>query len=128
MTKKHTMVYVVDDDESVRRAFARLLRSASLDVETFPSAEEFFAGPREREGACILMDIRMPGTTGFDLQQELKERGIEIPVIVVSASDDEIPRKRAQELGAVSFFRKPVDDQALLDAIWWAVSGSKRHE
>jgi len=115
--------YVIDDDESVRTAFARLLRSADLKVETFSSADEFLSNPKQKENGCILVDMRMPGSTGFDLQQKLVARGIRLPVIVVSASDDAQIREHAWQLGAVSFFRKPVDDQALLDAIWLAISG-----
>ena len=125
MTMKRTMIYVIDDDESVRRSFGRLFRSADLDVETFSSAEEFLRGPRRKENACILIDIRMSGSTGFDLQWNLASNGIQTPVIVVSASDDAQTRERAREQGAVSFFRKPVDDQALIDAIHWAIGKAK---
>ena len=125
MTRKRRMIYVIDDDESVRRSFGRLFRSADLDVETFSSAEEFLSGPRQKENACILIDIRMSGSTGFDLQQKLASHGIQTPVIVVSASDDAQTRERAREQGAVSFFRKPVDDQALIDAIHWAIGDTK---
>jgi FixJ family two-component response regulator len=128
MAKRATVVYVIDDDESVRRALARLLRSADLDVETFSSADEFLNNPKQNKNSCILIDFRMPGSTGFDLQQKLAASDIRIPVIVISASDDAQIRERARELGAVSFFRKPVDDQALLDAIWWAISGAKNKE
>jgi FixJ family two-component response regulator len=128
MAKKPNVVYVIDDDESVRRAFARLLRSVNLHAETFSSADEFLSCPKQKENACILIDIRMPGSSGFDLQQKLAASDIRIPVIVISASDDANVRERARELGAMSFFRKPVDDQALLDAIWWAISGTKRNE
>ena len=121
------MVYVIDDDESVRRAFARLLRSADVNAETFSSAEEFLNSPKQEKNSCILIDIRMPDSSGFDLQQKLATSDIQIPVIVVSASDDAQIRERARDLGAVAFFRKPVDDQALLDAIWWAISGTKRN-
>jgi FixJ family two-component response regulator len=68
----------------------------------------------------------MPGLSGVDLPERLASEGIRIPVIAVSAHDDEKTRKHAKELGAVGFFRKPVDDQALLDAIWWAISGSEK--
>ncbi|HEY3277661.1 MAG TPA: response regulator [Syntrophorhabdaceae bacterium] len=125
MIKEQSIVYVIDDDPSVRRGFERLLRSAGLTVETYSSVDDFFKGSRNDENACILMDVRLSGATGFDLQQGLAERGKQIPVIVVSASDDALLRERARELGAVSFFRKPIDDQALLDAIWWAISGAK---
>lgn len=125
MTKEQSTVYVIDDDESVRRAFERLLRSAGLSVETFSSVGDFFGEQRKKDRACILVDIRLPGATGFDLQQQLVERGEQIPVIVVSAGDDALLREHARKLGAVGFFRKPIDDQALLDAIWWAISGAR---
>ncbi len=123
MATKESMVYVIDDDESIRKSFSRLFRSANLKVETFSSPDEFLSCPIQNENACILLDIRMPGTTGFDLQQKLTVGGISLPVIVVSASDDIQVRETARRLGAMSFFRKPVDDQALLDAILWVVSG-----
>ena len=126
MSTKQGMIYVIDDDASVRKAFGRLLRSAKLDAETFSSAEEFLSRPRQRENACIIIDIRMPGLTGFDLLERLVTEGIRIPVIAVSADDDAETREHAKELGAVSFFRKPVDDQALLDAIWWAIAGGRK--
>ena len=124
MPPMQNKAYVIDDDESVRKAFERLLRSANLEVETFASVEEFFKGEREGENTCIVVDIRMPGLTGFDLQRELTSRGIRMPVIVISASDDAQTRENARKLGAAAFFRKPIDDQALLDAILWAISGA----
>ena len=127
MDKNQSMIYVIDDDASVRKAFGRLLRSANLDAETFSSAEEFLSSPKQKENACIIIDIRMPGLSGFDLQQRLSAEGIKIPVIVISASDDVQTRERARELGAIAFFRKPIDDQALLDAVWWAISGSRKN-
>ena len=127
MAKERSLTYVIDDDASVRKAFGRLLRSANLDAETFSSAEEFLSSPKQKENACIIIDIRMPGLSGFDLQQRLSAEGIKIPVIVISASDDVETRERARELGAIAFFRKPIDDQALLDAVWWAISGSRKN-
>ena len=127
MAKERSLTYVIDDDASVRKAFGRLLRSANLDAEMFSSAEEFLSSPKQKENACIIIDIRMPGLSGFDLQQRLSSEGIKIPVIVISASDDVQIRERARELGAIAFFRKPIDDQALLDAIWWAISGSEKN-
>jgi len=121
-------VYVIDDDPSVRKAFGRLLRSANLATETFSSAEEFLSSLKQKENACIIMDIQMPGLTGLDLLERLASEGIRIPVIAISAQDDEETGEHARELGAVSFYRKPVDDQALLDAIFWALAkgGKKR--
>ncbi len=120
-----SMVYVIDDDASVRKAFGRLMRSANIRAEIFSSPDEFFRTDRKEGTACILLDISMPGITGFEFMQVMAAEKIDMPVIVVSASDDVRIRERAKELGAVAFFRKPVDDQALLDAIWWAVSGAK---
>lgn len=122
------MIYVIDDDESVRKAFKRLLRSANFEAETFSSAEEFLKSQKPNKNSCIIIDIKMPRLTGFDLQRKLKAEGSRIPVIVISASDDAQVREQARELGAVAFFRKPIDDQALLDAITWAISGGKKNE
>lgn len=117
-------VYVIDDNESIRRAFARLFRSENLEVDTFSCPEEFFASPRKDENACIIVDPAMPGSTEFDLARPLASSGIKTPLIIISANDDWQTREHARELGAVAFFRKPVDDQALLDAITWAVAGA----
>ena len=127
MVKKKNLLYVIDDDESVRRAFQLLFQSADFDVRTFCSADEFLESAPFRDDGCIILDMRMPGMTGLDLQKELASRNIQIPVIVVSAYDDAPTRDLARELGAVAFFRKPVDDQALIDAILW-VLGEKRKE
>ncbi len=125
MTKDQTVIYVIDDDESIRKAFKRLLRSVNFEVETFSSAEEFLKIEKACKNACIIIDIRMPRLTGFDLQRKLTDQGLRIPVIVISASDDAQTREGARELGAVAFFRKPIDDQALLDAIDWAIQGTR---
>lgn len=122
MATHQSIVYVIDDDASIRKSFERLLRSANMNVETFSSPDEFLCSPVKAENACILMDIRMPGKTGFDLQQRLGASGVSIPVIVISASDDWQIRENLMCLGAVVFFRKPVDDQALIGAILWAIS------
>jgi FixJ family two-component response regulator len=128
MAQKPNTIYVIDDDQSVRKAFERLLRSANLATKTFSSAEEFLKSLMENETGCIIMDLRMPGLTGFDLQKKIASLGIRMPVIVISASDDAQTRDRARDLGAVAFFRKPVDDQALLDAIWWAIRGVEKKD
>ena len=125
MPPMQSKAYVIDDDESIRKAFERLLRSADLEVETFSSVEEFFSGERQGDNACVIVDMRMPGLTGFDLQRKLAARGKRMPVIVISASDDAQTREQARRLGAAAFFRKPIDDQALLDAIWWVIAGAK---
>jgi len=126
MVKKKKLVYVIDDDKSVRRAFQLLFQSADFDVQAFSSAEEFLKGASlSSNDSCIILDMRMPGMTGLELQKELASRKIKIPVIVVSAYDDASIRGLAHEFGAVAFFKKPVDDQALIDAIHWATEVSK---
>ncbi len=119
------MVYLIDDDDSVRRALQRLLRSAGLEVKAFSSAEAFLQSGNFDVGACLVLDIRMPGLTGFDVQEKLASMGIRIPVITVSAFDDAESRERARKLGATAFFRKPVDGEALIDAIHWATGFNK---
>ena len=125
MVKKKRLVYVIDDDESMRRAFQLLFRSADFDAQAFCSAEEFFETVSLVDGSCIILDMRMPGMTGLDLQKELASRSIRIPVIVVSAHDDALTRDLARELGAVAFYRKPVDGQALIDEILWVLGEKK---
>jgi FixJ family two-component response regulator len=127
MVKKKNLVYVIEDDESMRRAFQLLFRSADFDVQAFRSGEEFLESADLSEDSCIILDMRMPGMTGLELQKELASRKIRIPVIGVSAYDDAPTRDLARASGAVAFFRKPVDDQALIDAIEWAM-GEKRND
>jgi FixJ family two-component response regulator len=120
------VIYIVDDDESVRVAFLLLMRSADWEAQAYASAEEFFERVNLTHHDCILLDLRMPGMDGFDLLEELSSGGIEVPVIVVSALDDRQSRARARSMGARAYFRKPVDDQALIDAIQWALGNQQR--
>lgn len=119
-----TVVYIVDDDDAVRDGFARLLRAAGLDPRTYGSSEQFLAQESYVPGACVLLDITMPRRTGLEVQARLKDRHIALPVITVSARDDEATRACARDLGARMFLSKPVDDQALLDAIHWVTGGT----
>lgn len=115
-------VYIVDDDDAVRLAFSRLLRSAGMRPLTYGTAEEFLDVVENSQAACILLDITMPSMNGHQLQEELQRRGVRLPVITVSARDDEETLNLARGMGAGLFLRKPVDDQALLDAIAWVTS------
>jgi len=124
MTREVLMIYIVDDDDSVRKGLSRLMVSAGFEVRAFANAERFLEEVREEPRACILLDMTMPHLTGVQVQKRLKERGIQVPVIAISARDDEETRQAARDLGANFFFRKPVDDQALLDAIVWATGSS----
>lgn len=115
------MIYVVDDEESVRKGFSLLLRSAGMTCRAFVSADQFLAEMGPQEEGCVLLDITMPRLTGLELQKELNRRSIHLPVIAVSARDDNETRLLARQLGARFFLRKPVDDQALIDAVQWVM-------
>lgn len=114
-------VNIVDDDDSVRQGLSRLMRSAGIESHAYGNAESFLADVHNEDHACILMDITMPRMNGLELSARLKEKGITLPVIAISARDDDDTRKMARDLGVRFFLRKPVDDQALLDAISWVV-------
>ena len=128
MAQKEILVHVIDDDESVRRAFQILMQSAGFNVQVFSSAEEFLESVSPSDGGVIVLDVRMPGLTGLDLLRKLASRKNKFQVIAVSAYDDAPTRKLARELGAVTFFRKPVDDQALIDTILWAIGEKGKDE
>ena len=116
------IVYIVDDDESVRRAIKRLIHSAGLNARTFASADEFLkARPREKN-ACLIADVKMSDITGLKIHHKLVALGSRLPVVYITAFDTEEIRAQAKKSGAVGYFRKPVDDQALLDAIQWALA------
>jgi FixJ family two-component response regulator len=114
---EYPLVAVVDDDESVRESLPDLLREFGFASHSFSSAEEFLTSDRLVQTGCLILDIAMPGMTGFDLQRELKLRGHSIPVIFISAHKDEIVRRRAFQQGAVEFLFKPFSDTALLQAL-----------
>ncbi len=116
------MIYVVDDDASVRQSLEMLFLSADMGVQTFERAEDFLECMPRRENACLVTDIKMKGHSGFELQRQLGEKGNKIPIIFLTAFDSKESRLKAKKAGAVGYFRKPVDDQALLDTIHWALS------
>jgi two-component system, LuxR family, response regulator FixJ len=120
------MIYIIDDDASVRRAFLILMQSSDFDAQDFESAEEFFDSVSPADDDCIILDLHMAGMSGFDVLRNLSLREKKVPVIVVSAFDDAQNRKRARECGARAFFRKPVDDQALIDTINWVLEGKQQ--
>ena len=111
------LVSIVDDDVSVRRSTRRLLRCCGLRVEAFSSAEEFLQSGRVAETACLLLDVRMPGMDGLELQRRLGETHRPIPIIFLSARASEEEERRALRAGAACFLRKPVSKEALLNAI-----------
>ena len=115
------VVFVVDDDASVRRSVERLVRSLGLDVLTFASAREFLDGARAERPGCLVLDVQMPGSSGLDLQRELATRGMEIPIIFLTGHGDIPMTVRAMKAGAAEFLTKPVKSQSLLAAIRAAI-------
>ncbi|HEV2731356.1 MAG TPA: response regulator transcription factor, partial [Terriglobales bacterium] len=116
------IVFVVDDDPSVRRAIKRLVESVGLQVEVFASPQEFLQAWRRDVPGCLVLDIRLPGKSGLDFQRELAEANITIPIIFITAHGDIPMTVRAMKAGAVEFLTKPFRDQDLLDAIQLALA------
>lgn len=114
-------VYIVDDDESLRRALHSLFRSVDLDVVAYGSAQEFFAAPRREVPGCLVLDVRLPGLSGLDLQQQLNQAGIRIPVVLMTGHGDIAMSVRGMKAGAIDFLTKPFRDQEMLDAVLQAV-------
>jgi len=112
------VVSIVDDDASVRRSTRRLLRSSGFRAEAFASAEEFLESKSAADSACLILDLRMPGMNGLELQRRLAQNGGNgIPIIFLSAHASEEDERSALRAGAVRFLRKPISKDALLDAI-----------
>ena len=120
------MVFVIDDDESMREALKSLIRSVGLSVETFASAQEFLGSSRPDVPSCLILDVRMPGLSGLDLQRELAEANIHIPIIFITGHGDIPMSVRAMKAGAVEFLTKPFRDQDLLDAIQQALERDRQ--
>jgi FixJ family two-component response regulator len=114
---EHLLVSIVDDDESVRESLPDLLREFGFAAHAFSSAEEFLASDFIKQTKCLLLDITMPGMSGPDLQQELKRRRQEIPIVFITAQRDETVRSRLIEHGAVECLFKPFSETALLEAL-----------
>lgn len=121
MDQQRPKIFVVDDDESVREALGSLIRSAGLNVETFASAHEFLSRRRADEPGCLVLDVRLPGLSGLDLQQRLAEINIETPIIFITGHGDIPMSVRAMKAGAVEFLTKPFRDEDLLAAIHEAI-------
>ena len=117
MTESVSQVYVVDDDLSVREAVGRLIRSAGLSVKTFATAQEVLANLGKEVPSCLLLDIKLPGLAGFELQDQLAQKDIRVPIIFLSGHGDIPMSVRAIKAGAVNFLTKPFDDEYLLEAI-----------
>ena len=117
MNDETGVVYVVDDDPAVRKGLDRLLRSAGLAVEAFASAAEFLARDGQDGVGCIVLDVRMPGISGMDLQADLVAQGVDLPVIFLTGHGDIPMSVEAMKTGALDFLTKPVDEEVLLNAV-----------
>jgi FixJ family two-component response regulator len=122
MTDSEPIVFVVDDDASVREAVKKLISSVGLRVETFGSTREFLDGKRPDSPACLVLDVRLPDASGLELQHALAEAGIQIPIIFITGHADVPMTVRAMKAGAVEFLTKPFRGQELLDAIQVAIA------
>jgi FixJ family two-component response regulator len=117
MTAPRPLIAVVDDEESVRRALARMLTASHLDVDVFGSGQEFLDSLRTRRPDCVLLDYQMPGLTGREVQRQLKEAQIRLPIIVVTAHDQPALREQCLADGAVAYISKPLQRERLLSLI-----------
>jgi FixJ family two-component response regulator len=115
-------IYIVDDDESIRKALQRLLRSVGYHALTFASAEDFLDSISARGEGCLILDIRLPGITGLDLQELLAAQGATYSIIFITAHDNPQWQERAKKAGAVAYLKKPFNEHSLLDAIQLACS------
>ena len=121
MLEPTAMVFVVEDDPSVREALAGLIRSAGWNVEVFVSAHEFLANPRAEAPSCLVLDVGLPGLSGLDLQARMAELHSDIPIVFITGHGDIPMSVRAMKAGAVEFLTKPFLDQDLLDGIQLAI-------
>jgi FixJ family two-component response regulator len=110
-------IFIVDDDPDVRRAMQRLLKMANFRVETFATAEEFLSSGHSRSPGVLILDLRLPGMNGKDLQKALADSGSTLPIVFMTAYEDEGLRQEVTDRGAVAFLQKPVDERTLLEAI-----------
>lgn len=119
------VVFVIDDDDSVRTALSSLIRSVGLRVETFASASEFVAAKRPNSPSCLILDVRLPGVSGLDFQTDLAKTNTLIPIIFITGHGDIPMSVKAMKAGAIEFLTKPFRDQDLLDAIQVALERSR---
>jgi len=130
VSEDQAVVFVVDDDASMRRSLETLLRSVGHDVRLFSTAQEFTQAMRPDAPGCLVLDVRLPGMSGLTFQQELAKAGVALPVIFITGHGDVPMTVRAMKAGAAEFLTKPFDDQVLIDAIHAAIERdrARRHD
>jgi FixJ family two-component response regulator len=126
MMNSAAVVYVVDDDATIRKAVSLLMRSVGIDVVTFPSAQAFLESPAPRRPACLVLDVRLPGLSGLELQSRLAQVQPAVPIVFITGHGNVPTSVRAMKGGAVDFLQKPFDDEELLAAIQRALALSHR--
>ena len=126
MSQTDDTVFVVDDDASIREALAGLIRSVGLRVEVFAACQDFLSRPLPDVPSCLILDVRLPGLSGLDLQRQLSESGNRIPVIFMTGYGNIPMSVRAMKAGAVEFLTKPFRDKDLLDAIQMAIERDRQ--
>jgi FixJ family two-component response regulator len=124
-TETAAAVFVVDDDASVRKALARLIRSAGMKAQAYPTAEAFLAESHVESASCLVLDVRLPGLNGLQLQEALNRKGFPLAIIFITGHGDVPMSVRAMKAGAVDFLQKPFEDSDLLDAIRRAIARSR---
>jgi FixJ family two-component response regulator len=124
--EKHRLIAIVDDDDLMRNAVQGLLKSVGLPARVFASAEEFLQSGEQRQTACLIADIRMPGMSGLELQAKLNAERCKIPTIFITAHGDAKMRMQALRAGAVEFLAKPFDDEVLLGNVRAALKNGAR--
>jgi DNA-binding NtrC family response regulator len=128
MNEKKPIVFVVDDDASIRDSLSDLIGSAGLNVQTFASAQEFLTSPRPDAPSCLVLDVQLPGLSGLDLQQELANVDVQIPIIFITGHGDIPMTVRAMKAGAIEFLTKPFRDEDLLNAVQQAMNRTRQIE
>ena len=127
MDESQAIVFVVDDDQSVREALDSLFRSTGLKVQLFASAQEFMQSDKPDRASCLVLDVRMPGLSGLDLQREMADSEISMPIIFITGHGDIPMTVQAMKAGAVEFLTKPFREQDLLDAVGSAIERDREH-
>jgi FixJ family two-component response regulator len=128
MQAAHSLVAIVDDEESVRKALGRLVRSAGFDVQTYASGADFLHSLTRSSPHCVVLDLRMPQMSGAEVQGALAQARPEVPVVIITGDDAAEVRQQTLMRGAKAYLRKPVDETTLLDAIRSAIGQAAHHD